>query len=332
MLRHGKGLAAIVGGLAVLVGFQGLAQAQVVIRTATLAPSNSKWAEELRKGAAEVAAKTGGKVRIKYYFDGSQGDEGQAVTKMDLGQLDSVAVTTVGLAAKLRAFRLFDLPGVIKTDGQLSSARYLWAWYQKRMMKKGYQLGPMGKVGPTMLFSTFKISAPGDFGKCKMWIWPGHLIAGNYTSNLGVTKQVRVGVPDVLRKLRSGDITCMLAPPYALLVLQWHTKVRHVIDYVHYQQIGSTFTKVKVLSKINPAHLNMMRQVQSKYSAKLWNAISTLNRDAMNTIARRVRKHKPDAAMKAHFKTAAKASNDKYKRHVGSKRQAALYRIVGHKW
>jgi len=333
MFRHAKGLAAFVGALAIFVGFQNVAQAQktVVIRTATLAPSNSKWGEELRKGAAEVARKTGGKVKIKYYFDGSQGDEGQAVTKMSLGQLDSVAVTTVGLSKKMRAFRLFDLPGVIKTDGQLASARYLWQWYQKKMMKKGFQLGPMGKVGPVKLFSTFPITSASDIGKCKAWIWPGHKIASAYGKNLGITNQVRVGVPDVLRKLRSGDITCLMAPPYALLVLQWHTKVKHMVKYTHYQQIGSTFTRVKTLAKIKPSHLAMMQTVQSKYSAKLWNAISALNKSAMRTISRRIKFHKPSAGLLAHFTAKAGATNRAYAKHVGVKRQAALFRLVGYK-
>lgn len=332
MSRSRKGLAAIVGAMAALVGVQGMAQAQVVIRSASLAPSNSKWAEELRKGAAEIERKTGGAVKIKYYFDGSQGDENAAVRKMDLGQLDSVAVTTVGLAAKMRAFRLFDLPGIVRTDGQLASARYLWGWYQKKMRRKGYELGPMGKVGPTMLFSTFKITSPSDISRCKAWIWPGHKIAAYYATQLGVSNQVRVGVPDVLRKLRSGDITCLLAPPYALLVLQWHTKVRHVIDYVHYQQIGSTFTKLSVLKRIKPAHLKLMRKIQSKYSARLWNAIGRLNKDAMGTIARRVTKHKPNSVLLKHFTKAAKDTNSHFAGHVGRKRQKALYRVVGHKW
>jgi len=145
-----------------------------------------------------------------------------------------------------------------------------------------------------------------------------------------VSNQVRVGVPDVLRKLRSGDITCLLAPPYALLVLQWHTKVRYVIDYVHYQQIGSTFTKLSVLNKIKPKYLKLMRKIQSKYSARLWNAIGRLNKDAMRTIARRVTRRKPNAALLDLFKKAGKATNVHFRHHVGAKRQDALYRVVGY--
>ncbi|HEV7559081.1 MAG TPA: TRAP transporter substrate-binding protein DctP, partial [Kofleriaceae bacterium] len=58
------------------------------LRIATLAPSGSPWMEVLDKAQAEIKDKTAGRVTLKYFEGGSQGDERDFVQKIKLGQLD----------------------------------------------------------------------------------------------------------------------------------------------------------------------------------------------------------------------------------------------------
>src|SRR5262245_61867509 len=64
---------------------------------ASLAPSGSPWMELLDKTAAEARDTTRGRVSLKYFEGGQQGDERDFVRKIKLGQLDGAAVTAVGL-------------------------------------------------------------------------------------------------------------------------------------------------------------------------------------------------------------------------------------------
>src|SRR5688572_6693321 len=84
--------------LGVLAASPVYAQKSTEIRLATLAPSGSPWMQVLDKSQAEIAEKTAGRVTLKYYPGGQQGDERDFVRKIGLGQLDGAAITSIGLA------------------------------------------------------------------------------------------------------------------------------------------------------------------------------------------------------------------------------------------
>jgi len=64
----------------------GLARAAdtVELKVASLAPKGSVWAKELQKFGKSVEEKTEKRVKLTFYFGGSQGDECDAVRKMKL--------------------------------------------------------------------------------------------------------------------------------------------------------------------------------------------------------------------------------------------------------
>src|SRR5438105_1626103 len=71
--------------------------AESVFKIATLAPEGSSWMRLFREWATNVEKKTAGRVKIKFFAGGVQGDERDAVRKMRLGALNGAAVTGVGL-------------------------------------------------------------------------------------------------------------------------------------------------------------------------------------------------------------------------------------------
>jgi TRAP-type transport system periplasmic protein len=88
----------LAAGTALAVSAIAPAKADTEIRIATLAPSGSPWMSVLDKAASEVKEKTSGRVKMKYFEGGQQGDERDFVDKIKLGQLDGAAVTSIGLA------------------------------------------------------------------------------------------------------------------------------------------------------------------------------------------------------------------------------------------
>src|SRR5687767_3336005 len=91
----------------------------VELRLATLAPSGSPWMQVLSKAQAEIKEKTGGRVSLKYYEGGQQGDERDFVRKIGLGQLDGAALTSIGLAMVDESIRVLELPGMFATVEEL---------------------------------------------------------------------------------------------------------------------------------------------------------------------------------------------------------------------
>ena len=85
------------GLLVALLAFGGTAHA-VDIKIASVAPDGSRWMQQMRAGAEEVSARTGGRVNIKFYPGGVMGNDAQVLRKIRIGQLQGGAFTAGGLA------------------------------------------------------------------------------------------------------------------------------------------------------------------------------------------------------------------------------------------
>jgi TRAP-type C4-dicarboxylate transport system substrate-binding protein len=61
------------------------------IKVATVAPDGSRWMQQMRAGAAEVNARTSGRVTLKFYPGGVMGNDAQVLRKIRIGQLQGGA-------------------------------------------------------------------------------------------------------------------------------------------------------------------------------------------------------------------------------------------------
>src|SRR5262245_23031855 len=91
-MRKTLGALLLVGALA------SPAVAQTTIKIATLAPEGSSWMKLFHEWRKAVEARTEGRVKIKFYAGGVQGDEKDVLRKIKLGQLAGAAVTGIGLS------------------------------------------------------------------------------------------------------------------------------------------------------------------------------------------------------------------------------------------
>src|SRR5688572_29639161 len=96
--------------LVVGMGLSTKAQADTEVKIASLAPAGSAWAKILEEGGRDIEAKTAGRVKVKFFFSGQQGDERDVVRKMKVGQLDGSAITAVGLGLIKSDVRVLELP------------------------------------------------------------------------------------------------------------------------------------------------------------------------------------------------------------------------------
>src|SRR5881227_4366976 len=71
--------------------------APVRIKLGTLAPQGSTWHQLLMSMAQDISKTTNGKVELKIYAGGTQGNEGEMIRKMSIGQLHAASMTAIGL-------------------------------------------------------------------------------------------------------------------------------------------------------------------------------------------------------------------------------------------
>jgi TRAP-type C4-dicarboxylate transport system substrate-binding protein len=71
------------------------AQTSVRIKLGTLAPQGSSWHQLLQSMAQDFATASNGKVELKIYAGGTQGNEGEMIRKMSIGQLQAASMTDI---------------------------------------------------------------------------------------------------------------------------------------------------------------------------------------------------------------------------------------------
>ena len=308
MLKQGiaSKVVALVAGVLATAGTASTASAEQW-RVATLAPDDSAWMKILSRGAEELNKRTDGRVTIKYYAGGVQGDEKDVVAKMQLGQLDGGAMTSVGLSLVDESIRVLELPMLFETVEELDYVRNkMWPTFRARFAKKGYHLGDPGDVGFLYFYSNTPIKSLSDLGKAKVWMWGEDKIVRAMFRKLKVNG-VPMGVPDVLPALTSGRINAAYASPLAAVALQWYTKVKYSTSMPMAYGIGATLIKKDKWDKMSAADKKVAKKVLAIQARKLRAAVRKDNKRAFKAITRQgVRVIETPASMVADFEAKAK--------------------------
>jgi len=259
----------------------------VELRIATLAPSGSPWMEVLDKAAAETKDKTAGRVTLKYFEGGQQGDERDFVRKIKLGQLDGAAVTAVGLSMIDESIRVLELPMMFQSVEELDYvADKLWPYFQKKFEKKGFRLNDRGDVGWVYFMSKAKVEQLSDLQGQKPWLWGDDQLVGSIYKKLGLNG-IPLGVPEVDGNLTSGKINACYGSPLAAVALQWYSKIKYMMSMPMSFAIGATVVSVDAYKKLSPEDAKAVDDIGRAYAKKLRKVIRKSNDDSKGTMLRK---------------------------------------------
>jgi TRAP-type transport system periplasmic protein len=250
------------------------------IKLATLAPKGSAWAKILEKGAKDIDTKTEGRVKIKWFFGGSQGDEREAVRKMKLGHLQGAAITAVGMGLIKSDVRVLELPFMFKNDKELDYVREkMAADFEAQFDTAGYVLLAWGDVGWTHVYANLDIQSKEDLKKTKMWAWTDDPIVKAFFKRLGVNG-VPLGVPDVLPSLQTGLIDGCYGAPLAAVALQWYTKIKFATSIPISYSIGAMIVKKEDFNKLSADDQKTIRELSKAMGEDLMKTVRKDNERA----------------------------------------------------
>jgi TRAP-type C4-dicarboxylate transport system substrate-binding protein len=264
-----------------LAALTGTASAESLeIRMATLAPAGSKWMEGLDKAAAEIKDKTAGRVTIKMFDSGSQGDEKDFIRKIKAGGLDAAAVTAVGLAMIDESIRVLELPMLFQDADEMDYvADKMWPYFQKKFEKKGFKLNDRGEVGWVYFISKNKVDSLESLKAQKIWMWGDDQLVGALFRKLGVNG-VPLGVPEVDAALTAGRINAAYGSPIAAVALQWYTKIKFMTSMPMSFAIGATVVSLDAMKKASEEDQKTVIKVSKTAGKKLRKAIRKENENA----------------------------------------------------
>jgi TRAP-type C4-dicarboxylate transport system substrate-binding protein len=280
----------------------------VEIKLATLAPKGSAWAKVMERGARDMESRVQGRVKLKFFFGGQQGDERDMVRQMKLAQLDGAAVTATGLGLIRGDVRVIELPFLFKNDGELDYVRgQMQPDFERQLGEAGYVLLAWGDVGWIHLYSNTPVNGRADLARAKMWAWTDDPIVRALFKRLGVNG-VPLGVPDVLPSLQSGTINACYGPPLAAVALQWHTRIRYATSVPIAYATGAILVRKEAWARIAPDDQTAQREAARIMGQDLQRVIRKENERARKVMEKAGIKFVPaSAAMVADFEKEGQA-------------------------
>ena len=282
MIKHVLALATVS-----LLAVKPVAADNVELRIATLAPAGSPWMAVLDKSAAEIKEKTAGRVTLKYFEGGQQGDERDFVRKIKLGQLDGAAVTAIGLSMIDESIRVLEVPMMFKDINEVDYvADKMWGYFQKKFEGKGFKLNDRGEVGWIYVYSKDKLETVDQMKKAKIWQWGDDKIIASLYGKLGLTG-VPLGVPEVDSSLTSGRLTAAYGSPYSTVALQWFSKVKFMTSMPMSFAIGASVVSIDATKKISAEDQKTIVEVAKSSAKKLRKVIRKANDEAKETMKKR---------------------------------------------
>ncbi len=234
-------------------GLAGTASAQQVIKIATLAPDGSAWMRELRAAAAEVNTGTAGRVQVKYYPGGVMGSDTVVIRKMRLGQLQGGVLTSSELATLYPDAAIYSLPFQFNDWAQLERGRVqVDPLLAKGFEGKGIKMLAAANVGFAYLMSTKPLRNKADMSAAKLWIPQNDEIAER-TFKLGGVSPILLPLGDVFTSLQTGLVDTVANTPAGAVALQWHGKLKTMLDLPLSFVVGYVVMDFKVWQKMSPA-------------------------------------------------------------------------------
>jgi TRAP-type C4-dicarboxylate transport system substrate-binding protein len=224
-----------------------------VIKIATLAPDGSAWMRELRAASAEVKQGTGGRVDVKFYPGGVMGNDAVVLRKMRLGQLQGGVLTSSELSLVYPDATAYSLPFLLGNWDEVARVRAsVDPLLAKGFEQRGIRMLGVSGLGFAYLMSDRPLRTRADMDGIKLWIPSNDEIAAR-TFKMGGISTIPLPLGDVFTSLQTGLVDTVVNTPSGAIVLQWHGKVKHMVDLPLTFVVGFLVLDDKAWKKLAPA-------------------------------------------------------------------------------
>lgn len=246
-----------------LLALPALGQA-VDLKIATVAPEGSYWMRAMRQGAEEIKARTGGRVVLKLYGGGVMGSEKSVFRKIRIGQLHGGAFTGSALEEIYPDAKLYGLPLVFRSYGELD---YVRERMDKDLLagleKAGFVSFGFANAGVAMLMAGVPARDIGDLKGQKVWVPEGDAPSYAIMESVGLAP-VPLPITDVMTGLQTRLIDAVVAPAVGAIAFQWHTRVRYVTDTPLAFPVATLVIDKRAFSRLAPEDRQTVRKIMDR--------------------------------------------------------------------
>ncbi len=239
------------------------------LKIATIVPEGSGWMREMRAAADEIAERTEGRVKLKFYPGGVMGGDQTVLRKMRLGQLHGGAFPSGAFSQVFPDLDLYGLPLLFRSYDEVDYVRArMDAGMIEGIERAGYVVLGISDTGFAYLMSQEPVRRVGDLSGTKVWIQEGDKMSQTAFETAGVSP-VQLPLADVYTALQTGLIDTLASPPIGTIAFQWHTRVRYLTDVPLMYLIGLLVLDGKAFAKLAEGDQQIVREAVGTATRKL---------------------------------------------------------------
>jgi len=295
------------------------ADERIVIRYATLAPPGTTFGKVLKAWSRSLIKETDGRVELRYYTGGSQGDERDFIRKMRAGQMDAAGITSTGLGIIVRPVLVLSSPGLIETYEELERVREkLTPKFEEMFREAGFELLAWADAGKGRIMSTEPILRPSDLRSARPWVWKDDPIFAEFLKVVGANG-VRLGVPEVYGALQTKMVDVVPNSAIGAVALQWYTKLNYMSKDTFGIIMGASVVKKDKFDELTPADQAVFKDTAARAARALGRVVRGDDEEAFKVLLKRGMKLVDTSPYRAEWEKAGAKTRERLTGRVFSK-------------
>ena len=233
----------------------------VTLKIATLSPDGTSWMRAMRGAADEIAKRSSGRVKLRFYPGGVMGTDPSVMRKIRVGQLHGGAVTVNALAASDKDIQIYSVPFLFRDLKEVQYVRRrMDAPLLEGLERNGFVGFGFAEGGFAYLMSRKPVRVIKDLRARKVWSPEGDTISLTGFESIGVSP-ITLPITDVLTALQTGLVDTVASPAVGAIALQWHTRVKYLTDVPLLYTYGLLVISTKAFRSLASADQALLREV-----------------------------------------------------------------------
>lgn len=244
------------------------------IKIATLSPDGTSWMRSMRAAGKEIAKRSDGRVKLRFYPGGVMGNDKSVMRKIRVGQLHGGAITPGALDAVDKDVQVYSVPFLFR---DLKEVDYVRRSMDARLMKgleaKGFVGFGFAEGGFAYMMSRRPVKTVEELKARRVWAPEDDRVVLTAFESVGISP-VSLPITDVLTALQTGLVDTVASPAVAAIALQWHTKVKYLTKVPLLYTYGLLVISDKAFGKLSAEDRGLVREVLQR----TFKAIDSQNR------------------------------------------------------
>jgi TRAP-type C4-dicarboxylate transport system substrate-binding protein len=262
------------------------ADAQVLLKLGTLAPSGSAWHEILKEMGRDWERAPGGGVKLRIYAGGVQGSESEMIRKLGIGQLNAAALSNVGIHDITPEPKAMSIPLFFESESEAECV-----FEAKRpareaaLARHGYTVVQWSRLGALQLFCTSPRRTPAEMADVPFFVQAGDAAAAEAWRAAGF-RTVELSSTEIYPGLTTGMVQCVPSLPLYVLTARLFEKARYMNDLEWGFMYGATLVRNDAWERIPSETRAAMLDAAARRGAAADAEVRRMNRESLEVMRR----------------------------------------------